>query len=167
MFRSISLVIAAMLLLITGVEAKGGDVVVEGVTRVTHLSSSGANLWLRVHNDRASRVVLKRAVVEVAVDGVPQVELSLREKVVVRGRRTEDVLVPLRFESRRTLSFLRLLRKALDGSGEGITISYELRGGTLLFRRTIAQKDITLRDVATLLGMDFQSFKRELDKIRE
>ena len=149
-------------------DVEGIGVRIEDLSRVTHLSTSGVNLWLKVRNDRPSRVVLKRAVVEMAVDGVTQVEMSLRDKVVVRGRRTEEVLVPLRFESRRTLSFARVLRKALvDGKGEGLTISFKLRGGTLFFRRTITEDNITLRDVATLLDMDFLRFIGELEKITE
>ena len=67
-------------------EVRGLGVSIEGVSHVSHLSTSGMNLWLDVKNERG-RIVVNRAKVEIAVDGVKQLELSLREKVVVRGPR--------------------------------------------------------------------------------
>jgi hypothetical protein len=119
-----------------------------------------------VKNERG-RIVVNRAKVEIAVDGVKQLELSLREKVVVRGHRIEKVLVPLRFDTRNSLNIGRLLRKAIDGRGKGLTISFKVRGGTLLLRRTITEDNISLRDVAALLDMDFISLLNELRKINE
>jgi hypothetical protein len=147
-------------------EVRGLGVSIEGVSHISHLSTSGMNLWLDVKNERG-RIVVNRAKVEIAVDGVKQLELSLREKVVVRGHRIEKVLVPLRFDTRNSLNIGRLLRKAIDGRGKGLTISFKVRGGTLLFRRTITEDNISLRDVAALLDMDFISLLNELRKINE
>ena len=153
MLRRISLIVVALFLFVTGVEAKGRDVVVEGVSRVTHISSSGMNLWLDVRNERCSRLVLKRGEVEIKVDGRTRVVVSLRDKVVVRGRSFEEVLLPLRFKSRTTFALGSILRKVITKDMEDITISYEVRGGTMLFRRTLRGEDVMLRDVVESLGI--------------
>lgn len=153
MLRRISLIVVALFLFVTGVEAKGRDVVVEGVSRVTHISSSGMNLWLDVRNERCSRLVLKRGEVEIKVDGRTRVVVSLRDKVVVRGRSSEEVLIPLRFKSRATFAIGSILRKVITKDMEDITISYEVRGGTMLFRRTLRGEDVVLRDVVESLGI--------------
>ena len=153
MLRRISLIVVALFLFVTGVEAKGRDVVVEGVSRVTHISSSGMNLWLDVRNERCSRLVLKRGEVEIKVDGRTRVVVSLRDKVVVRGRNSEEVLLPLRFKSRTTFALGSILRKVITKDMEDITISYEVRGGTMLFRRTLRGEDVVLRDVVESLGI--------------
>lgn len=153
MLRRISLIVVALFLFVTGVEAKGRDVVVEGVSRVTHISSSGMNLWLDVRNERCSRLVLKRGEVEIKVDGRTRVVVSLRDKVVVRGRSSEEVLIPLRFKSRMTFALGSILRKVITKDMEDITISYDVRGGTMLFRRTLRGEDVVLRDVVESLGI--------------
>lgn len=153
MLRRISLIVVALFLFVTGVEAKGRDVVVEGVSRVTHISSSGMNLWLDVRNERCSRLVLKRGEVEIKVDGRTRVVVLLRDKVVVRGRSSEEVLLPLRFKSRTTFALGSILRKVITKDMEDITISYEVRGGTMLFRRTLRGEDVVLRDVVESLGI--------------
>lgn len=153
MLRRISLIVVALFLFVTGVEAKGRDVVVESVSRVTHISSSGMNLWLDVRNERCSRLVLKRGEVEIKVDGRTRVVVSLRDKVVVRGRSSEEVLIPLRFKLRTTFALGSILRKVITKDMEDITISYEVRGGTMLFRRTLRGEDVVLRDVVESLGI--------------
>lgn len=151
--RHISLAMLAMLLFVVSVEAKQRVVAVEGVSRVTHLSASGMNLWLDVHNERCSRLVLKRGEVEIKVDGKTRVVVSLRDKVVVKGRSSGEVLLPLRFKSRTTFALGSLLRKALSGNMDDVTISYDVRGGTMLFRRTLSEDDVALVDIIKRLGI--------------
>lgn len=154
MLRRLSLIIVALLLFVAGVEAKGREVAVEGVERVTHLSSSGMNLWLDVRNERCSRLVLKRCEVEISVGGVARATISLRDKVVVRGRSDGSVLVPLRFKCRSSLALVSLLRKVVEDGAEEITISYRLRGGTALFKRSVVGEDIPVREVIEMLGLE-------------
>jgi hypothetical protein len=35
-----------------------------------------------------------------------------------------------------------------------VTLSYEVRGGTMLFRRTLKEEDIALRDIIQRLGIE-------------
>jgi uncharacterized protein (UPF0303 family) len=91
--------------------------------------------------------------VEIKVDGRTRVVVSLRDKVVVRGRSSEEVLIPLRFKSRTTFALGSILRKVITKDMEDITISYEVRGGTMLFRRTLRGEDVVLRDVVESLGI--------------
>lgn len=155
LLRHISMTVVALLLLVLSAEAKSREpkVAIEGVERVTHLSTSGANLWLEVRNDRCSRLVLKRGEVEIKVDGVARITIALRDKVVVKGRSREAVLVPLRFKSRSTFALGSLLRRVVTRDIDDITISYEVRGGTMLFRRTLKAEDVGLRDVVERFGI--------------
>lgn len=55
-----------------------------GVVDVTHLSTSGMNLYIEVDNDTCHRLVVSRAEIDVVEDGENVVTISLRDKVVVR-----------------------------------------------------------------------------------
>lgn len=151
----ILIIVVALSLACHTAEAKGHipGVSVEGVERVTHLSTSGMNLWLDVRNERCSRVVLKRGEIVVKVDGVERVAVMLRDKVVVRGRSMESVLVPLRFRSRSSFALGALLRRVLEGDAEDISLSLTFRGGTALFRRTVEVEDIPLCDAVEMFAL--------------
>jgi hypothetical protein len=154
--RYIVSVVVALLLFCVDAEARRREpkVAIEGVERVTHLSTSGANLWVEVRNDRCARLVLKRGEVEIKVDGTTRVVITLRDKVVVQPRSSEPVLIPLRFKSRSSLSVVSLVRRAINRDMGDVTLSYEVRGGTMLFRRTLKEEDIALRDIIQRLGIE-------------
>lgn len=153
--RYIVAVVVALLLFCVDAEARRREpkVAIEGVERVTHLSTSGANLWVEVRNDRCARLVLKRGEVEIKVDGTTRVVITLRDKVVVQPRSSEAVLIPLRFKSRSTFALGSLVRRAINRDMGDVTLSYEVRGGTMLFRRTLKEEDVALRDIIQRLGI--------------
>ncbi|MBQ8775634.1 MAG: hypothetical protein IJZ50_07290 [Alistipes sp.] len=116
---------------------------IERIERVTHLSSTGANVWVEMTNDTHLRLVAKFANVEIFDNGKSLGVISLRDKVVLRRNRTETVLVPLRFESRSSFALLKMLRLVLKRDA-GLTISYNLRGGISVYKRTISAENIAI-----------------------
>ncbi|MBR3589912.1 MAG: hypothetical protein IKL43_02745, partial [Alistipes sp.] len=62
---------------------------IERIERVTHLSSTGANIWVEMTNDTHLRLVAKFANVEIFDNGKSLGVISLRDKVVLRRNRTE------------------------------------------------------------------------------
>lgn len=124
----------------------GRRVAVEGVSRVTHLSSSGVNLWLDVSNERCHRLVVSRGEVDIAINGVRVATIALRERVRVARRSSGEVLLPLRFRSYSPLPVLQVLREVLRGEVEGVTISYKIRGGVGIVRRTFSAENIAISE---------------------
>lgn len=116
---------------------------IERIERVTHLSSSGANVWVEMTNDTHLRLVAKRAEVEIFDNGRSLGVVSLRDKVVLRRNRTETVLVPLRFESRSSFALLKMLRLVLKRD-EGLTISYKVRGGISIYKKSISGENVAI-----------------------
>lgn len=124
-----------------------------GFERVTHLSTSGANLWVEVENRGCWRMVVKEAEVDILVDGTPRLTLALRDKVVVPRKSSSEVLVPLRFRSRSMLSFAGLVARIALGDREDITINYRIKAGTPLFKRRFEQEGVPLNQLMQLLSL--------------
>lgn len=123
------------------------------VVDVTHLSTSGMNLYIEVDNDTCHRLVVNEAEVDVVSKGEVIATISLRDRVVIRGKRTTTVLVPLRFKARSSFVLVRLLERMLDPNSE-LMLSYRLRGGTGLFKRTFVAENVA---VAELFGSSTMS----------
>lgn len=128
-------------------------VTIEGISRVTHLSTSGMNLWVDIRNDSSSRLVVKRAEIDILVGGGLRATISLRDRVVVERRSSGEVLIPLRFRSKSSFALGALLRAIVEGRTEDITIAYRLRGGTMLFRRTIERGEVSIRELIDEMGL--------------
>lgn len=128
-------------------------VTIEGISRVTHLSTSGMNLWVDIRNDSSSRLVVKRAEIDILVGGGLRATISLRDRVVVERRSSGEVLIPLRFRSKSSFAFGALLRAIVEDRTEDITIAYRLRGGTMLFRRTIERGEVSIRELIDEMGL--------------
>ena len=109
----------------------------EGFKRVTHLSTSGMNLWVSVRNDSCWRMILAEAEVDIYVEGEKRLTLSLRDKVVVPRKATSDVLIPIRITSHSMFSIVGIVGRIASGNMATITVSYRLRAGTPLYNRTI------------------------------
>lgn len=133
---------------------------VVGVERVTHLSTSGMNLYLAVDNDTLHRLVVNTAEIDILSRGEVIATISLRDKVVVKGKRRSTVLVPLRFKARSSFAVGRMLVRLLSDE-QGLTINYRIRGGTALFRRTISATEVSvdkllskslLNDMSSIIG---------------
>lgn len=144
------LFIVTCTLLCTSIEsvAQGREQVlaIEGITRVTHLSSSGANLYLRVRNNSRHTIVAKRGEIDIMVDGNVKSTISLRDKVVVAKGHEGEILLPLRFRSTSALTLQSLLRRIAEGESQNISVTYRLRGGTRLIKRNFRGEDIAISE---------------------
>lgn len=141
------------MLLISAPRSVAQRIEFRGFERVTHLSTSGANLWVEVENRGCWRMVVKEAEVDILVDGTPRLTLALRDKVVVPRKSSSEVLVPLRFRSRSMLSFAGLVARIALGDREDITINYRIKAGTPLFKRRFEQEGVPLNQLMQLLSL--------------
>lgn len=117
-----------------------------GVRDVTHLSTSGMNLYVEVNNKTLHRFVISDAEIEIVSNGDVVATISLRDKVVIKGRRSSTVLVPLRFKARSSFALGRLLVRLL-GNSEALTLNYNIRGGVGPFRRTFEAEGIMINEL--------------------
>ena len=145
--------ILLIMLLISAPRSVAQRIEFRGFERVTHLSTSGANLWVEVENRGCWRMVVKEAEVDILVDGTPRLTLALRDKVVVPRKSSSEVLVPLRFRSRSMLSFAGLVARIALGDREDITINYRIKAGTPLFKRRFEQEGVPLNQLMQLVSL--------------
>lgn len=117
-----------------------------GVRDVTHLSTSGMNLYVEVDNETLHRFVISEAEMDIVSKGDVVATISLRDKVVIKGRRSSTVLVPLRFKARSSFVLGRLLARIV-GKSEAMTLSYNIKGGIGPFRRTFEAEGITIDEL--------------------
>jgi hypothetical protein len=72
--------------------------------------------------------------------------ISLRDKVVIPRCSRSEVLLSLRFTSSSNLKNVVLLRKVMRGD-EDVRVSYKLRAGTRLIKRTFRAEDVALSEI--------------------
>lgn len=118
----------------------------EGVAGVTHLSSSGMNLWLKISNETTHRLTISRGEVDILINDQVVATISLRERVRIPRRSRGEVLLPLRFQSYGHLAAWQILRQVLRGDDKAIAISYNVRGGAGLIRRTFSAENIAISE---------------------
>ncbi len=121
-------------------------VVCEGVSRITHLSSSGMNLWLDIDNQTYRRLVLARGEIDILIEGKLLASISLRDRVVIRRHSRAEVLIPLRFRSYGNVVVWQLLRRLFRGDAQDIAITYRIRGGTWLVRRNFSEENVAISE---------------------
>ena len=117
-----------------------------GVRDVTHLSTSGMNLYVEVDNDTIHRFVINDAEMDILSKGEVIATISLRDKVVIKGHRSSTVLVPLRFKARSSFVLGRLLTRLL-GDSDAMTLNYTIRGGIGPFRRTFEAEGLMIDEL--------------------
>lgn len=144
--RGVITVVCFVLLATIPARACGGRgrVTFEGFSRVTHLSTSGMNLWVEVANSSCWRMVVAEAEVDIFVGGTKRLTIALRDRVVAPRKATSEVLVPLRITSHSMFSLVSIIGRIAMGNREDITIDYSVRAGTPLFKRTLSQRGVPL-----------------------
>ena len=146
--RGVIAVVCFVLLAIVPAQACGGRerVTFDGFKRVTHMTTSGMNLWVKATNSSCWRMVVAEAEVDIYIAGTKRLTISLRDKVVVPRRATSEVLVPLRVTSHSMFSIVGIIGRIATGNRDDITIDYSVRAGSPLFKRTVTQRGVP-RDV--------------------
>lgn len=148
MQRLRGVIVALCFVLLAVVRAEACEIkeriVFEGFERVTHLSTSGMNLWVEVTNRSCWRMVVAEAQAEVLIDGKKRLTISLRDRVVVPRKSTSKVVIPLRITSHSMFSMLSLVGRIAKGQREDVTINYSVRAGIPIFKRTIKEESVPL-----------------------
>lgn len=144
--RGVIVVVCFVLLAVVRVEACEAKerIVFEGFERVTHLSTSGMNLWVELRNRSCWRMVVTEAQAEIFIDGKKRLTISLRDRVVVPRKATSKVVIPLRITSHSMFSMLSLVGRIAKGQREDVTINYSVRAGIPLFKRTFVVEGVPL-----------------------
>ena len=144
-----------MLLALARVEAREARerITFGGFERVTHLSTSGMNLWVEATNNSCWRMVVADAEVDIYVEGKKRITISLRDRVVVPRKSTSKVLVPLRITSHSMFSIVGIVGRIAIGNREDITVDYSVRAGSPLFKRTIAAEGVPIDVLLEQLSM--------------
>ena len=125
-------------------ERLANKVRVERIVKVSHLSTTGMNIWVEVTNDTRLRLVAKSADVDLFIDGRHTATISLRDKVILPRHKTSTVLVPLRFKSHNSFVLARLLRQIIRGDNEKVTASYRVRAGISVYKKNFSGENIAI-----------------------
>lgn len=119
----------------------------EGIARATHISSSGMNLYVKLDNTMGRRLVITRGEVDIMLGGSIKVTISLRDKVTIAKGYNDELLLPLRFKSVSTPTIVSVLRRIASNEQQNVTISYRVRGGTQLLRKTFKEENIAISEI--------------------
>lgn len=161
--------IAALLLLLFSVNRAHADILdkfyIEKFVAVTHLSTSGVNIWVEVRNDWRHTLVIKRGKVDVMMHGKKVATIELRDKVVVPKRSTTRILVPLRFDSQNILSFSMILRNLVDKGGLGTSIDYRVRAGMKALKLTFSGKNVAVSEILNNFALSNDSLRELIELI--
>lgn len=138
---------------------------VERFVAVTHLSSSGVNIWVDVRNDWRHTLVIKKGKVDIMMHGKKVASIELRAKIVVPKRSTTRILLPLRFDSQNILSFPMILRNLADKGGLGTTIDYRVRAGLKAIKLTFSEKNVAVSEILNNFALSNDSLKELIELI--
>ena len=116
------------------------------VVDVTHLSTSGMNLYIEVDNDTRHKLIITEGEVDIVAKDDVVATISLRDKVVLNRNQTSVILLPLRFESQGSFALARMLKCIFDPKSD-ITLDYRVRAGVPAAKRTIKEEDIPVTDL--------------------
>lgn len=120
------------------------DLTFKGFSRVTHLSTSGANIYVKIDNSSIWKYVVKRGEIDILVDGNRTVTLSLRDKVVIPRRKCSEVLIPVRFKAQGPFALSRLLWRIIRLDSDNIKASYRLRAGIGCLQMNFKKENISM-----------------------
>ncbi len=137
----------------------------EGIARVSHVSSSGMNLWLEVTNDTGFRFVARRAELDIMIDGRHVATITLRDKVVVPRRRSSEILIPLRFKSHSSFALVRLLRRIVTGDSDDITVNYRLRAGISVYKKNFKAENVAVSRFLDKFAIRKEHINELIDKM--
>ena len=137
---------------------------IERVVPITHVSTSGMNLWVEVSSEWAHTLIVKRGKVDIMMHGNHVATIELRDKVEIPRRATTKVLLPLRFTSTNSLSLQRVLRHLIENRGLGTTINYRIRAGLRVLKMNFSDKNVAVSEILDNFALSNESL-RELAKL--
>ena len=120
---------------------------IERIVTITHVSTSGMNLWVEVSSEWAHTLIVKRGKVDIMMHGNHVATIELRDKVEIPRRATTKVLLPLRFTATNSLSLQRVLRHLIENRGLGTTINYRIRAGLRVLKMNFSDKNVAVSEI--------------------
>ena len=136
----------------------------ERFVAVTHLSTTGMNLWVEVSSEWAHTLIVKRGKVDIMMHGNHVATIELRDKVVIPRRSKNKVLIPLRFTTTNSLTIQRVLRNLIDNGGLGTTVTYRIRAGVKALKKNFSDKNVAVSEILNNFALSNESL-RELAKL--
>ena len=131
---------------------------------VTHLSTTGMNLWVEVSSEWAHTLIVKRAKIDVMMQGKYVATIELRDKVTIPRRSTNKILLPLRFTTSNSLTLQRVVRHLVENRGLGTTIDYRIRAGVRVLKKNFSEKNVAVSQILDNFALSNESL-RELLKL--
>ena len=131
---------------------------------VTHLSTTGMNLWVEVSSEWAHTLIVKRAKIDVMMQGKYVATIELRDKVAIPRRSTNRILLPLRFTTSNSLTLQRVVRHLVENRGLGTTIDYRIRAGVRVLKKNFSEKNVAVSQILDNFALSNESL-RELLKL--
>lgn len=136
----------------------------ERFVAVTHLSTSGMNLWVEVSSEWAHTLIIKKAKIDVKMQGKYVATIELRDKVKIPRCSKSKVLLPLRFTTSNSLTLQRVVRHLVDNRGLGTTIDYRIRAGVKVLKMNFSDKNVAVSQILDNFALSNESL-RELAKL--
>lgn len=134
-----------------------------GFSRVTHCTSSGMNLYVRIDNGTSHNIFIKSCTAVVCRGGVEIMQIELRDRVVVPKQSVSEVLLPLRFRADNSLSILALLRRILDGRIDDLTVSLTARCRMSIVSKTFSKQNIAMSEILDTFGVTIDYVEQLID----
>ncbi|MBO7307952.1 MAG: LEA type 2 family protein [Alistipes sp.] len=168
MRRLLKYVITLALLLFSANRAHAGILdkfYFEGFVAVTHLTTSGVNIWVDVRSEWAHTLIIKKGKVDVMMQGNKVGTIELRDKIVVPKRSKSRILVPLRFSADNALSFQRIVRNLVEKGGLGTTIDYRVRAGLKVLKLNFSDKNVAVSEILNNFALSNDSLNELIELI--
>lgn len=137
----------------------------ERFVTVTHLSSTGMNLWVEVSSEWARTLHIKKGKVDVMMHGKQVATIELRDPVQIPRLAKTKVLIPLRFTTTNSLTLQRVLRHLIDDRGLGTTISYRIRAGVKVLKFNFSEKNVAVSQILDNFALSNDSLRQLIELI--
>lgn len=131
-----------------------------GFSRVTHCTSSGMNLYVMIDNGLNHRIAIKSCTAVISRNGVPVMQIELRERTTVPRKALAEVLLPLRFRAESSMSILALLRRIGDGRIDELTVSLTARCRVSIISKTFSMENVAMSEILDTFGVTIDDIER-------
>ncbi len=114
---------------------------------VTHVSTSGMNLWVEIRSDWAHTLIIKKGKVDIKMHGNKVATIELRDKIKIPPRSTTKVLIPLRFTSTSSFTMQYVLRHLINNRGLNTTLDYRVKAGLKVLKMNFSDKNVAVSEI--------------------
>lgn len=130
---------------------------------VTHVSSSGMNLWVEIRSDWAHTLIIKGKV-DVKIHGNQVATIELRDKIKIPPRSTTKVLIPLRFRQKHPIVAANFASSD-PRWGLNTTIDYRVRAGIKVLKINFSDKNVAVSEILNNFALSNESLQELVNMI--